>query len=659
MFARWTRNFTKVTQKQLHRGIRRPRLFGRKLFLEVLEDRTVLSVFTPTTFSDSNVSGAGSLRDAIIAANADTGKATDTILLNAGTYTLSVPNSATGGQENAAQTGDLDITNTRHELIIEGAVSSSGAIATIIDQTVADRVFQVFGARVDFENVIIEGGQAVDDGTAGFLPGSTNALGGGILNQGGTVSLSNVIVQNNQAQGSNGHAALGGGIYSSGGSLIISGSTITNNQAVGSTGATGAVGATGTAAQPNGGNGGNGSSGGNAAGGGLFVSNSVVNLTVATVSFNKALGGAGGSGGSGGAGYTFDDGSAGGRGGKGGYADNGGTAQGGGFYASADGLTLTNVTFASNDAIGGAGGVGGGGGSGGSSFGVTGSSGENGGNGGPGGQGATGGVGGNGSMTQGGAFYTDNDNMSFNHVRLSGNSAQGGDGGDGGSGGAGGASLGGDGGAISGTGSHAGNGGNAGAGGAGGNAGAAGSGGTAQGGGLYALSDVGKSMNDILITDNTAAGGQGGTNNAFSGGGIGGSSFGGYGGGSSGTDSHGGNGGEAGSGGAGGSGGSGGLGGDAQGGGMYSQQSRLALTASTLSDDTAAGGTGGYGGFACIGGSSIGGGCVISSGIDSHGGTGGSGGPGAAGGRSGNGATEAAPKEALCIPSGIRSHSAK
>src|SRR5262249_771999 len=155
----------------------------------------------------------------------DTGKAPDTILLNAGTYTLSIPNSATGGQENVAQTGDLDIANTRHELIIQGAVSSSGAPATIIDQTVADRVIQVFGARVVFKNVIIEGGQAVDDGTAGALPGSTDALGGGILNDGGTVSLSNGVVQSNQAQGSNGHNALGGGIYSLGGSLIISGST--------------------------------------------------------------------------------------------------------------------------------------------------------------------------------------------------------------------------------------------------------------------------------------------------------------------------------------------------------------------------------------------------------------------------------------------------
>ena len=75
----------------------------------------------------------------------------------------------------------------------------------------------------------------MDDGTAEVLPGSTDALGGGILNDGDTVSLNNGVVQSNQAQGSNGHNALGGGIYSLGGSLIISGSTITNNQALGST----------------------------------------------------------------------------------------------------------------------------------------------------------------------------------------------------------------------------------------------------------------------------------------------------------------------------------------------------------------------------------------------------------------------------------------
>src|SRR5512135_2549410 len=50
------------------------------LDLESLEDRTVLSSITPTTFADGGA-GSGSLRAAIIADNADPGTATDTITL--------------------------------------------------------------------------------------------------------------------------------------------------------------------------------------------------------------------------------------------------------------------------------------------------------------------------------------------------------------------------------------------------------------------------------------------------------------------------------------------------------------------------------------------------------------------------------------------------
>ena len=66
------------------------------------------NTYTPTAFTDSV--GGGSLRDAIIAANADPGTAADTIVLGSGTYTLSIPNVG-GAQENSALTGDLDITS--------------------------------------------------------------------------------------------------------------------------------------------------------------------------------------------------------------------------------------------------------------------------------------------------------------------------------------------------------------------------------------------------------------------------------------------------------------------------------------------------------------------------------------------------------------------
>src|SRR4051794_712866 len=83
--------------------------------VETLEARALLTVYTPTTFADSNDPKAGSFRDAILAANADQGTAQAIIVLGAGTYTLTLQNPARGRIPNA-QTGALDITNTKHEL---------------------------------------------------------------------------------------------------------------------------------------------------------------------------------------------------------------------------------------------------------------------------------------------------------------------------------------------------------------------------------------------------------------------------------------------------------------------------------------------------------------------------------------------------------------
>src|SRR5262249_29827519 len=125
--------------------------------LEGLEDRTVPS--TVTTFADGGA-GSGSLRAAIIAANADTGTATDTISLASGTYALTMQNTA--GGENAAATGDLDITSTVHKLIIQGQ-GTSGPNATIIDASALnDRVFNIVnaGTQVEFDNLVIKSGLA-------------------------------------------------------------------------------------------------------------------------------------------------------------------------------------------------------------------------------------------------------------------------------------------------------------------------------------------------------------------------------------------------------------------------------------------------------------------------------------------------------------------
>jgi hypothetical protein len=113
-----------------------------------------------------------SLRGAIIAAN--TNGSADPVIINlqpATTYSLTLTNAT---QENAAATGDLDITTSLHTVTIVGG-GSSGPNATIIDAvglntgSVRDRAFHITGSGVTviFQDLVIQNGQAADDGTSG------------------------------------------------------------------------------------------------------------------------------------------------------------------------------------------------------------------------------------------------------------------------------------------------------------------------------------------------------------------------------------------------------------------------------------------------------------------------------------------------------------
>lgn len=157
------------------------------------------TTFTVTDCGDTVPGGAaGQLRKLISDATGG-----DTINIPAGcTITLA---GAAGDDANA--TGDLDITKT---LTINGA----GAGTSIVDGGGNDRVFHLLGAvNLTISGLTIRNGRGPGFGDNG----------GGILNSGGTLTVSNSTLFNNSG-------ASGGGIYNDG-RLTVLNSTIVSNTA--------------------------------------------------------------------------------------------------------------------------------------------------------------------------------------------------------------------------------------------------------------------------------------------------------------------------------------------------------------------------------------------------------------------------------------------
>ena len=233
-------------KQRQNRGMRRTN--RSRLSLELLEYRVTPSTFHVNSLLDTvavnlktgkDASGHVSLRSAIEAANAKS--SADTIILPAGTVTLTIA----GADENNAATGDLDVL---HSVTIKGA----GAGTTIIDGNNLDRVFDIHGGTVSISGMTIEHGRAL-------------AGGGGLLNGGGKVSITNVTLENNVAfgidggngvngigggsvgndggSGVNGTNAEGGGIMNASGSMTIKNSFIASNQAKAGNGGNGGNGA--------------------------------------------------------------------------------------------------------------------------------------------------------------------------------------------------------------------------------------------------------------------------------------------------------------------------------------------------------------------------------------------------------------------------------
>lgn len=176
------------------------------------------ATIAPNTFGDDNTAnGNCTLREAVRAANEDAavdactaGTGADQVQLAAGTYTLSVAGSA----ENAATTGDLDISDA------DGLTIKGDPAGSTVDASGIDRVFDVqANVAGTFERLTIRGGITPNVG------GDDD--GGGILVQGGgTANVIDATITRNTAQ------RAGGGIeLDAGATANVTRSTLSENRA--------------------------------------------------------------------------------------------------------------------------------------------------------------------------------------------------------------------------------------------------------------------------------------------------------------------------------------------------------------------------------------------------------------------------------------------
>jgi hypothetical protein len=286
--------------------------------------QTAPSMFEVTNRDDS---GPGSLRQAIIDANAHSG---------ANTITFA-----------HALAGTIVLTSGQVQIRSNVEIKGPGAPALTVSGDNSSRVFYIEG-----DPTVRISGLTVAHGFAG--PNAPNpGLGGGIFVAGGTLTLTGVVVTGNRAVGvgvapgaSGSNSGGGGGIYQQAGVLVVSNSALNDNQA----------------------SGGAGPCGGSAMGGGIFISGKLT-LVSSALTNNVAEGGAGAPGGSGGGGLgggiwvegqgavnlaAFENNVA--RGGAGGSGGGGGNGEGGGILVVSGGtLTVSNVVVVGNLAAGGAG----------------------------------------------------------------------------------------------------------------------------------------------------------------------------------------------------------------------------------------------------------------------------------------------------------------
>ena len=184
----------------------------------LLGSPALATVIAPNTFADENGGGtACSLREAILAANTDTafggcpaGGGADTIPLATGIYALSIPRGATADDR---LDGDLYVASPL-------TITHTGVTPAVVDGGGVDRVIHVYGA-----------GNLTASGFT-IRNGRTSMSGGGIRNE-GNLDLSNATVSGNETT-----ASYGGGIANAGpATMSLTNVTLSGNRAEGDGGA--------------------------------------------------------------------------------------------------------------------------------------------------------------------------------------------------------------------------------------------------------------------------------------------------------------------------------------------------------------------------------------------------------------------------------------
>lgn len=204
-----------------------------------------------TRFDDPPVgdpSGGGSLRRAIVAANQHPGP--DSIFVQPGTYTLTIPETSEGPEELDATQGDLDVTENvtfwspgGAWTVDAGARFIAGESGVTITQPgTGARVFHVSSAAVFAEDLTVMGGSGeqgagiyVAQGTLDLAGGAVSGnvasgtcCGGGIKAVQSTVTLGRTTVSDNAVE-----QCCGGGVYGDGSTMTLrNGVSIRDNYAI-------------------------------------------------------------------------------------------------------------------------------------------------------------------------------------------------------------------------------------------------------------------------------------------------------------------------------------------------------------------------------------------------------------------------------------------